>query len=106
VIRKLSVSLFTLVVLVSAMSIVSQAQSQALLTRHMRDAVANGEAKSVGHLPATKSMRFDVVLALRHQPELRDAHADLAIEELGDPARRQPAVPSGAVPEQGAGIGP
>jgi subtilase family serine protease len=81
VIRKLSVSLFTLVVLVSAMSIVSQAQSQALLTRHMRDAVANGEAKSVGHLPATKSMRFDVVLALRHQPELQNF-----LQELYDPS--------------------
>ncbi len=80
-IRKLSVSLFTLVVAVSAMSIVSQAQSQTLLTRHMRDAVLNGEAKSVGHLPANQSMRFDVVLALRHQPELEDF-----LKELYDPS--------------------
>jgi subtilase family serine protease len=81
VIRKLSVSLLTLVALVSAMSIVSQAQSQTLLTRHTRDVVVNGEAQSAGRLPASQSLRFDVVLALRHQPEL-----DNFLQEVYDPS--------------------
>jgi len=77
VIRKLSVSLLMLVAIVSAMNIVCQAQSQTLLTRHVRDAVRNGEAKPLNRLPATQSMRFDVVLALRHQPELKNFLQDL-----------------------------
>ncbi|MGA2426021.1 MAG: protease pro-enzyme activation domain-containing protein, partial [Terriglobales bacterium] len=79
-IRKLSVFLLTLVAIVSAMSIVSQAQSQTLLTRHTREAVLNGEAKLVGQLPANQTMHFDVVLALRHQPELKNF-----LQELYDP---------------------
>jgi subtilase family serine protease len=47
-------------------------QAQTLLTRHTRDVVVNGEAKSVGRLPASQTMRFDVVLALRHQAELKN----------------------------------
>src|SRR5208337_45438 len=81
VIRKLSVSLLMLVAIVSAMNIVCQAQSQTLLTRHVRDAVRNGEAKPLNRLPATQSMRFDVVLALRHQPELKNF-----LQELYDPS--------------------
>jgi len=79
-IRKSSIFLLTLVAIVSAMSIVSQAQSQTLLTRHTREAVLNGEAKLVGQLPATQTMHFDVVLALRHQPELKNF-----LQELYDP---------------------
>jgi subtilase family serine protease len=45
-------------------------QAQNLLTRHTREAVVNGEAKSIGRLPATQTMRFDIVLALGHQAEL------------------------------------
>jgi subtilase family serine protease len=81
VIRKLSVSLLTLVAIVSTVNIVCQAQSQTFLTRHTRDAVVNGEAQSVGRLPATQSLRFDVVLALRHQPEL-----DNFLQEVYDPS--------------------
>jgi kumamolisin len=58
-----------------------QAQSQTFLTRHVREAVLNGEAQSVGRLPATQSLRFDIVLALRHQPELEDF-----LQELYDPS--------------------
>ena len=65
--------------MVSALTVVSQAQS-ALLTRHVRDAVVNGEAKPVGRLPANQTMRFSVVLALRHQPEL-----DNFLQEIYDP---------------------
>ena len=62
-IRKLSVFLFTLVAMVASVSIISQAQSQTLLTRHVREAVVDGEAKLVGRLPATQTMHFDAVLA-------------------------------------------
>ena len=48
VIRKLSVSLLTLVAIVSALNLVCQAQSQPFLSRHVREAVLNGEAKLVG----------------------------------------------------------
>ena len=80
-IRKLSMSLFMLVAILPAVSNICEAQSQSMLTRHVRDAVVNGEAQPVGRLPATQIMRFDVVLALRHQPEL-----DNFLQELYDPS--------------------
>ena len=72
VIRKLSVSLLMLLAIVSAMNIICQAQSKTLLTRHVPEAVLNGEARLVGQLPATQTMHFDIVLAMRHQPELEN----------------------------------
>ena len=47
----------------------------------MRDAVTNRQAQSTGRLPASQSLRFDVVLALRHAPEL-----DNFIQEVNDPS--------------------
>jgi subtilase family serine protease len=47
-------------------------QAQSLMTRHTREVVASGEAQSVGRLPATQTLRFDIVLALRHQAELEN----------------------------------
>ncbi len=64
-IRKLSVFLLTIIAMVFGASIVCQAQPQSLLTRHVREVTVNGEAKSVGRLPATKSLRVDIVLSLR-----------------------------------------
>ena len=78
-IRKSSVPLLVLVALLSVASVVTQAQS--LRTRHVREAVVSGEAQSVGRLPATQTMRFDIVLALRHQPELENF-----LQELYDPS--------------------
>jgi subtilase family serine protease len=40
-------------------------QQRPLLTRHLREAVANGQAQMLGRLPATQSMHFDIVLPLR-----------------------------------------
>ena len=80
-IRKLSVSLFTLVAMVASVSIISQAQSQTVLTRHVREAVLNGDAKLVEHLPATQTMHFDVMLALSHQPEL-----ETFLQDVYDPS--------------------
>src|SRR5271157_2638017 len=62
-------------------NLVCQAQPQTLLTRHVREAVVNGEAKPVGQLPAAQTMHFDIVLALRHPVEL-----DNFLEELYDPS--------------------
>jgi subtilase family serine protease len=81
VIRKLSISLLALIAMVSGMNVVCRAESRTLLTRHVRDVVADGEAKLVGRLPATQAMHFDVVLALRHQPELENF-----LQELYDPS--------------------
>jgi subtilase family serine protease len=81
VIRRLSAFLLTVVALASGVNVVCQAQSQTLLTRHVREVILNGQAPLVGKLPATQSMRFDIVLALRHQPELENF-----LQELYDPS--------------------
>jgi subtilase family serine protease len=80
-IRRVSIFLLTLAAMVSGVNVVCQAAPQPLLTRHTRDVVASGQAVSVGHLPATQVMHFDVVLALRHQPELENF-----LQELYDPS--------------------
>jgi len=79
--RRLVVFLLTVVAIVSAVDVVCQAQSQTLLTRHVREVTLNGQAPLVGQLPATQSMNFDIVLALRHQPELENF-----LQELYDPS--------------------
>jgi subtilase family serine protease len=82
VIRRLSAFLLTLVAMMSVATVVCQAaQPQALPTQHVQEAVLSGEAQSLGHLPASQSMRFDVVLALRHPAEL-----DNFLQELYDPS--------------------
>jgi subtilase family serine protease len=77
VIRKLSVSLLTIVAMVAGASIISQAHPQTLLTRHVRAVTQNGEAPSVGRLPATQTMHFDIVLPLRDQAGLESFLQDL-----------------------------
>jgi subtilase family serine protease len=59
---------------------VSPAQAQTLLTRHVREVVLNGEAQSLGRLPATQSMRLVLVLPHRNQAELENF-----LKELYDP---------------------
>jgi subtilase family serine protease len=81
VIQRLNLFLLAVIVLLSGLSAVCQAESQTLLTRHVREAAVNGQALSVGRLPASQSMRFDIVLALRHQPELENF-----LQELYDPS--------------------
>ena len=76
-IRRLVICLITSIAIVSIVSIVCQAQPQSLATRHMRDAVLNGQASSVGHLPAIQSMRLVLTLPLRHQPELENFLGEL-----------------------------
>jgi kumamolisin len=62
-------------------TIPGQAQPQALLTRHVRDAVVNGQAQLVGKLPATETLRFDMVLPLRDRTGLQNF-----LQEVQSPA--------------------
>jgi subtilase family serine protease len=71
------------VLLCSAMLILAvetNALAQNLLTRHVRPAVMSGKASFMNLMPATRSLRLDIVLALRNQSELRDL-----AQELYDP---------------------
>jgi len=80
-IRKFSTSLLAAILMISVTSIFCAAQPQTLLTRHVRDVVSSGAAPAVGRLPETQVMRFDIVLALRHAPEL-----DNFLQDIYDPA--------------------
>jgi kumamolisin len=80
-IRKLNTSLLTIVALGAVVNIVCQAQSLPPLTRHVRDVTLNGQAKSVGRLPATQPMRLVLVL-----PHRNEAALDNFLKELYDPS--------------------
>jgi subtilase family serine protease len=80
-IRRLCTSLVRVVVLLSLVCIVCQAQPQASLTRHVREATRNGEARMIGRLSPTQTMRLVLVLPLRNQPAL-----EAFLSELYDPA--------------------
>src|ERR1700678_2708155 len=80
-IRRLSTSLLTVVALVSIVSIISQAQPQSLLTRHVREATLNGQAQYVGPLPATQPMHLVLTLPIRNQAGL-----DSFLQEVYNPA--------------------
>ena len=69
-IRRVSVLSLTVIAILSVASIIGQAQSTSLSTRHTRDVVVSGEAQSLGRLPSAKTLQLDVMLNLRHQPEL------------------------------------
>jgi len=47
-------------------------QGQAMPTRHVRDAVANGQAALIGRLPATRTLKLNIALPLRNEAELDD----------------------------------
>ena len=79
-IRRLSVFLPVIVAMMLGATVASQAQSQSTLTRNVRDEVLNGQAKPVGRLPATQSMRLVFVLPHRNQMELENF-----LQELYDP---------------------
>src|SRR5580700_636538 len=79
-IRRLSVSLLTIVALVPAVS-VGQAQTLLPLTRHVRNAVLNGQAKPIGQLPLDQTMTLDVVLQLSDRAGLQ-----AFLKDIYDPA--------------------
>jgi kumamolisin len=70
-----------MVALLLAVNIVCQAQAVPLMTRHVREVVRNGQARSIGHLPATQAMRLVLVLPLRNQAELENF-----LQEVYDPS--------------------
>jgi len=70
-VRKLAVITITILAIVFLANSLSQAQSLSLMTRHVRDEVVNGQAPSVGRLPATQSLNFDIVLPLRDRAGLQ-----------------------------------
>jgi kumamolisin len=69
-IRRLSTSLLKVFVLASVLSVICNAQSQPLLTHHVRESVLNGHAPSAGRLPAANVMKLVIVLPLRNQAAL------------------------------------
>jgi len=79
--RRASVFLLTAVAILSAVSLVCQVQAQSFPTRHTRDVVVKGEAQSLGRLPSNKTLELDVMLRLRHAPELENF-----LQELYDPS--------------------
>jgi subtilase family serine protease len=79
--RRLSTCLLAIVALVSVANVTAHAQSLPVLTHHVREVILNGQAQLVGRLPATQSMRIDVVLALRNQAGLENF-----LQELYDPS--------------------
>ena len=57
---------------ISASALFSYGQTaQTLPTRHVRQEVANGQARLVGHLSATEILNFDIMLPLRDRPGLQ-----------------------------------
>ncbi len=78
-IRRLDVILLTIVALVLGASSIGLAQPQSLLTRHVREVTVNGQAAFVGRLPATQSLRIDVVMPVREG-------LDNFLREVYDPA--------------------
>ena len=59
----------------------TQAQSQSLLTRHVRDVTRTGEAARLANLPPIQTMRLVLVLPLRNQADL-----DQLLKDLYDPS--------------------
>jgi subtilase family serine protease len=80
-IRKWSTSLYILAAILFAATAISQAQRQNLLTTHLRQAVASGQARLVNRLPESQSLRVVLVLPLRNQNEL-----DQLLEDLYNPS--------------------
>ena len=75
------VGLYFLMLAVFVSLVTPNSQAQSLLTRHTREAVRSGEAKFVSRLPATQSLRLNIVLPLRDQTGL-----DSFLRDLYDPS--------------------
>ena len=73
--RRVCVLLFSIVSFASA--VVLPGHASTLMTRHVREATVNGEARVVGRMPQTQIMQLDVVLPLRDSAGLYEFLADL-----------------------------
>ncbi len=85
-IKRAGTRMLGLVALVLALNLVGNAQSLPPLTRHVREATTNGQARLVGRLPAAQEMRIVLVLPLRNQDALDSLLKDLY--DPGSPAYR------------------
>ena len=93
-IRRTAKLLLSILAVVPVVCISSYAQPQPLLTRHVREVTRNGQARPVGHLPGTQSMRLVVALPLRnhgglenflqkvYDPSSASFHHFLSVEEF------------------------
>jgi kumamolisin len=62
-------------------AVAALAQAQSLPTRHVRPEVVSGQASLESRMPATQSLRLDLVLPVRDQAGL-----DKFLQEVGDPS--------------------
>jgi len=76
-IRRLSSPVLTIAALLSVSAVVCQAQVQTPLTRHLREATWNGQARQLGSVSSTQTMRLVLVLPLRNQAALENFLKDL-----------------------------
>jgi subtilase family serine protease len=75
-------SLLTIAALLSLLSFATtSSQAQSMSTRHVREVVRTGEAKSIGQLPSKQIMSLDVVLPLRDSAGL-----DSFLQQLYNPS--------------------
>ena len=74
-IRLVRTSLLPLVA--AAFAVAAPAQMQPLLTHHVRQVTQNGQAKALGQLPGSQTLRIVLTLPLRNQQELDNLLADL-----------------------------
>jgi subtilase family serine protease len=79
--RRMGVAILAVVAAVLMISSVCQAQGFPPLTRHVREATLNGEARLMGKLPASQTMRIVITLPLRNQASL-----DQFLKDLYDPS--------------------
>ncbi len=75
--RNMSRKMYLLLILAAVVAVAPLAPAQSLLTHHVREAVLNGQAKALGHLPAAQIMQLDVVLPIRDQAGLDAFLVDL-----------------------------
>ncbi len=64
-IRRIGYLFLSLAAIVSAGTFGDQAQSQSLMTHHVRDLVRSGQAQAIGRLPVSQVLQLDLVLPLR-----------------------------------------
>jgi subtilase family serine protease len=88
--HRLVVALLSLAAFTSAG--VMEGHAQTLITRHVRAAVTNGQAKLVGHLPGTQIMQLNIVLPLRDRAGLRAFLSEL--QDASSPNYRQFLTPA------------
>ena len=72
---------FFLMLVAILLVVTVNSHGQSVSTRHVRDVVRNGRAKSVGHLPGTQILQLNIVLPLSDQAGL-----DSFLRQLYDPA--------------------